>query len=61
MVTAWGMSDKVGPIFHGDDQEEVFLGYSAGKSSNHSEKTADLIDEEVKRIVNTFIYNEKLC
>lgn len=51
MVTQWGMSDSVGPLFHGDDNEEVFLGYSMGRGSTISEKTADLIDVEVKRIV----------
>lgn len=51
MVTSWGMSDKVGPLFHGDEKEEVFLGYSLGKGSSMSEDTANLIDSEVKRIV----------
>ena len=51
MVTSWGMSDKIGPLFHGDDQDEVFLGYSLGKDRHMSEKTANMIDEEVKTIV----------
>lgn len=52
MVTEWGMSDKVGPVFHSGDQEEVFLGKSFAKGKTTSETTADLIDEEVKSLVN---------
>ena len=51
MVAAWGMSDKIGPLFHGNDQEEVFLGHSLGRQNSTSADTANLIDEEVKRIV----------
>lgn len=51
MVTQWGMSDKIGPLFHSGDQEEVFLGHSVGKEKTTSEATATLIDEEVKRFV----------
>jgi cell division protease FtsH len=52
MVKKWGMSDKVGPIFHGEDGENPFLGYSMGKKDGMSEETANLIDEEVKSLVN---------
>lgn len=52
MVTEWGMSDKIGPIFYGSDQQEVFLGYSMGQPGKHmSEDVANAIDDEVKRIV----------
>ncbi len=53
MVTEWGMSDKIGPLFYGSDQGgEVFLGYSMGQPSQHiSEEMSNLIDAEVKRIV----------
>jgi cell division protease FtsH len=53
MVTEWGMSDKIGPIFYGsNDQQEVFLGYSMGQPSrNISDDMAALIDSEVKSIV----------
>ena len=53
MVTEWGMSDKIGPLFYGSDQGgEVFLGYSMGQASHHvSEQMTNLIDAEVKRIV----------
>jgi cell division protease FtsH len=52
MVTEWGMSDKVGPIFHSGNQEEVFLGHSVSQQKNMSEDTANLIDSEVKVFVN---------
>ena len=35
MVTEWGMSDKIGPIFHSSDQEEVFLGHSVSQQKKH--------------------------
>lgn len=52
MVTEWGMSDKIGPIFHSSNQEEVFLGHSVTQQKNVSEDTANLIDEEVKSLVD---------
>lgn len=52
MVTEWGMSDKLGPLFYGSEQQEVFLGYSMGRGNVAAEETANLIDAEVKRIVN---------
>jgi cell division protease FtsH len=52
MVAEWGMSDEVGPIFHSHDQQEVFLGHSIGQQKNTSEKTANLIDQEVKNLVS---------
>ena len=52
MVTEWGLSDKVGPIFHGgEDQGDMFLGGRGKGSSGKSDKTADLIDSEVKDLV----------
>lgn len=51
MVTQWGMSDKLGPLKYGDNQEEVFLGHSVTRTQNVSEETARLIDAEVKSIV----------
>ena len=52
MVTEWGMSDKLGRLKYGDEQEEVFLGHSVTQHKSVSEKTAELIDEEVRRIVD---------
>jgi cell division protease FtsH len=51
MVTQWGMSDKLGPLKYGDNQEEVFLGHSVTRTQNVSEETSRLIDSEVKSIV----------
>lgn len=49
MVTQFGMSEKIGPVCL-DDNQEVFVGNSYGRSSSYSGKTAAIIDEEVKRI-----------
>ena len=51
MVTQWGMSEKLGPLQYSENQEEVFLGHSVSRQQNVSEKTAELIDAEVKRLV----------
>jgi cell division protease FtsH len=51
MVTRMGYSDKLGTVAYGDNQEEVFLGMSMGRQQNVSEATAQLIDAEVRRLV----------
>ncbi len=51
MVTRWGYSDKLGLVAYGDNQEEVFLGHSVSRTQNVSEATANIIDSEVKRLV----------
>jgi cell division protease FtsH len=51
MVTKWGYSDKLGVVSYGENQDEVFLGHSVSRTQNVSEKTANVIDEEVKRLV----------
>jgi cell division protease FtsH len=51
MVTAFGMSDKIGTLALEKDSEEVFLGRDISRTQKHSNKTAELIDEEVKNIV----------
>jgi len=51
MVTEWGMSEKLGMIHYGANQEEVFLGHSVTQSKNMSEHTAGVIDSEIKRLV----------
>ena len=51
MVTQWGMSDVVGPVFFRDGEEHPFLGREMTESRDHSEHTAQLIDEEVSRIL----------
>ncbi len=52
MVTRWGYSDELGLVAYGDNQEEVFLGHSVARTQNVSEKTAELIDSEVRRLVH---------
>jgi cell division protease FtsH len=53
MVTKWGLSEKLGPLMYDEAEEEVFLGRSAGQASKSvSAPTAQLIDEEVRRIVD---------
>ncbi len=51
MVTRWGYSDQLGLVSYGDNQEEVFLGHSVSRTQNVSEATANIIDAEVKRLV----------
>ncbi|WP_380785530.1 ATP-dependent zinc metalloprotease FtsH [Sphingomonas sp. R86521] len=51
MVTRWGMSDKVGPLEYGEPEGESFLGYSSSRPARMSNATAQLIDDEIKRIV----------
>ena len=52
MVTKWGMSEVLGPLTYGDEQEQVFLGREIAQHRDYSEETARLIDSEVKKIVN---------
>ena len=59
MVTEYGMSDKLGPISFGSN-EEVFLGRDYGHTQSYSENVASLIDEEVKRLVQQGFNNAKL-
>ena len=51
MVTEWGMSEKLGPLCYNENQEEIFLGHSVTQTKNVSEATAQVIDEEVREIV----------
>ena len=52
MVTKYGMSERLGTITFGADQEEVFLGRDLAHAKEYSEETASIIDEEVKKIVD---------
>ena len=52
MVCQWGMSDKLGPLSFGDNQEQVFLGKELIHNKDYSEETARMIDDEVRRIVD---------
>ena len=51
MVTEYGMSDKLGPQRYMENQDEVFLGHSVARTQNVSEATAQIIDQEVQRII----------
>jgi cell division protease FtsH len=52
MVCQYGMSDKLGMVQYGDDDEYVFLGREMGRQKNFSEHTAQEIDGEIKRIID---------
>ena len=52
MVTQWGFSDKLGKVAYGENQQEVFLGHSVAQTKNVSEETAQIIDEEVRRLID---------
>ena len=53
MVTKYGMSDRIGALMLGSNQEQVFLGRDIAQGREYSEETAAIIDEETKRIVDT--------
>jgi cell division protease FtsH len=52
MVTRWGLSDALGPVAYGEDEDEVFLGYSVGRRDTESTAVADLIAAEVRRLID---------
>ncbi len=51
MVTQWGMSERVGPVFVQGSEEHPFLGREMSEARDHSEHTAQVIDEEMSRIL----------
>src|SRR6266536_3786841 len=51
MVTRWGLSEALGTVAYGENQEEVFLGYSVSRQQNISEATVQKIDAEIRRLV----------
>ena len=55
MVTKWGLSNKMGPLSYGADDEQPFLGHSMGRqgAQPYSQKVATEIDEEVRHIIDT--------
>ena len=57
MVTKYGMSERLGTITLGSDQDEVFLGRDIAHAKNYSEETAGVVDEEIKRIIDN-AYNK---
>ena len=57
MVTKFGMSDSIGPINYGSDNDEVFIGRDFVHSKSFSEKISSEIDDEVRKIINTCYEN----
>jgi cell division protease FtsH len=55
MVCEWGMSEKLGPITYGKSNEQIFLGREISQHRDYSESTAQVIDEEVNRIMDECI------
>src|SRR4051812_16986260 len=51
-VTQWGLSDAIGPILVGDNEQELFLGREIQHRREVSEQTAQLVDAEVKSLIN---------
>ena len=52
MITKYGMSEKIGLIHYGSDEDEVFIGRDLAHTRSYAENTASVIDAEVKRIVD---------
>lgn len=52
MVTKYGMSEKLGPMTFGSDEDEVFLGRDFTSKRNYSEEIASIIDEEIRKLVD---------
>jgi cell division protease FtsH len=57
MVTRWGLSETLGTVSYGENQDEVFLGMSVSRTQNASEATVQKIDTEIRRFVEEG-YNE---
>ena len=52
MVKEYGMSDRLGPVALGHKEELIFLGREIGEQKNYSEKIAEAIDEEIRRLID---------
>lgn len=55
MVCEWGMSDALGPMAYGDREEHLFLGREIDRHIDYSDETADKIDTEMRRIIDTAV------
>ena len=53
MVTEFGMSERVGTLALGTENEEIFLGRDISRNKKHSDKTSEIVDEEIKNIIIT--------
>ncbi len=52
MVTTGGLSERLGPLTYGEDEQEIFLGHSVTQHKNVSDETAHVIDEEVRHLID---------
>ncbi len=52
MICEWGMSERVGPLTYGKKEEEIFLGKEFARHRDYSEKTAQILDEELKNLIS---------
>jgi cell division protease FtsH len=52
MVTRWGMSDRLGPMVYGQKEELIFLGREISEQRDYSDQVANVIDDEVRKLVN---------
>ena len=59
MVCEWGMSKELGPLQYGQKEEPIFIGKEIARHKDYSEQTSQLIDNEIKRIVNEAFENAK--
>ena len=59
MVCEWGMSGKLGPLTYGKREEMIFLGREISKHKDYSEKTAEDIDKEIRKIVTDAYTNAR--
>ncbi|HRI05531.1 MAG TPA: ATP-dependent zinc metalloprotease FtsH [Candidatus Dojkabacteria bacterium] len=59
MVRQWGMSDKLGFVQYGDAEETTHLGYSYGGGRDYSEKTSEIIDNEIQRVMDEALDNAR--
>ncbi len=61
MVCEWGMSEKLGPLTFGKAEDQIFLGKEIARHKDYSEKTAEDIDDEIKKFVKErYEYSESL-
>ena len=57
MVCEWGMSETIGPVALGKKEEPIFIGKEIARHKDYSEQTAQKIDDEIKRIVESCFNN----
>ncbi len=53
MVCEWGMSDRLGPLLYGQKEEPIFIGKEIARHKDYSEKTSEMIDDEIRVIVES--------